>query len=112
MHRYEPLVERNFRPLHNRSDRHGELLATGIALIDARTMGLTVKARDCKGVAVAAMGAKRNVRPALRLQIFTRLLRIMEAGIGDFQRSLRIWRIIRINRWLCQPYSCRFWGAR
>jgi hypothetical protein len=52
------------RPLHNAADRDGEMLTAFVALIEARTMALALKALDPVRVGVAAMGAVRAIRPA------------------------------------------------
>src|SRR5580700_34485 len=38
VHGFKPDMQRNFRPLHDRADRDRELLAAGIALVEARAV--------------------------------------------------------------------------
>ena len=83
MHGKKPLVKRDFRILHNRSNGDGELFAAGIALVKARAMRLPLQCRDIARIAVAAMRANRTVRPALRLQIFAGFFGVLEAWISE-----------------------------
>ena len=81
MHCHDPLVERNLAALHDRPDRHGKLFPTFGALVEARTMGLSLEAGYFRGIDVAAMGANRPIRPALGFEPFASCGRVNEARV-------------------------------
>jgi hypothetical protein len=54
------------RPLEDRSDGHGELLAASLAFEDARPRRLALKAGNGR---VAAMDTRWTARPAKRLKV-------------------------------------------
>src|SRR5690606_1959899 len=83
----KPLVQRDFGALEHSSNRHRELLAARVALIDPGTVRLTLKRRHGFRIGVAAMRAKRTVRPALLFEIFAGLVSILEDWVIQFHGS-------------------------
>ena len=59
-----PFVQRDMAALHDGADRHGEMVAAGVALKQARTVRFAFKALIVARVGIAAMWAKRAIRPA------------------------------------------------
>ena len=72
--------------LEHGSHGDGELLAAGITLIKARTMGLPFQGFDA--VSNPAMGAVRAVRPPFGFQILTGLGFIGENGVCQVNPGL------------------------
>ncbi len=83
MHGKKPLIKRDFRILHDRSDRDGELFAALVTLVKAKAVRLPLQCRDGVMITVAAMRANRTIWPALRLQIFASFFGVLEAWIGE-----------------------------
>src|SRR5579872_1446762 len=84
MESIEPLVQWNVAVLENRADRNAELFPTRLALPDAlASMGFLAYFRlQFRGFADhTAMWTHRTIGPALRFEVFARLVRILEVRL-------------------------------
>ena len=75
-----PLRQRDMTPFHDRADRHGEMLAAGIALEQTGTRGLSMQPGD--SLDLAAMWAERATRPNPSLEPFAGFVFIVENGVA------------------------------
>lgn len=103
VHCINPLVQRNMRPLENRSSPNGEVLFALIAAIEAFLSG-----RD--PLAKSADGATRAVRPKARFKIGARRLLIREhlEKLESGNRALGH----RATPWLRTPYGIKLRGSQ
>ena len=77
----QPLVERDFRLLENRADRHRVGLLARLALVEARARAFAFQFRRL--MLGATVRAYRAFRPTLGFQVFAGLLGIAENRIGQ-----------------------------
>jgi hypothetical protein len=89
----QPEVQGQVAGLKNGPDPHGERLAAGIALAQARTAGLAGQA--AYALILAAMGADRALGPKAGFNVFERLgfgleLGGIQDGIGHVGRPLAL----------------------
>lgn len=78
MNRHEPFADRNTGTFEDCADSHGELLAAGIAHVEAGAGGLALDLGA--GVHDAAMRARTTIGPKLALKPFARLV-----GVDEFR---------------------------
>src|SRR5665213_226505 len=78
----QPQVQRQMGRLENGPMTHGKGLATLVALAKAGAGGLARQLADLGRVSVAAMGARRAVRPQVRLDVRKRSGFVLEMGGG------------------------------
>ena len=81
----QPDIQGDLGTFENGPDRHGELFAAGVALIDARTVGLALHGGH---VIRAAMRADRTFGPALLFKIDAGCVGVGEMGGKGFGHVL------------------------
>src|SRR5271170_8118842 len=72
-------------------------------------MCVAVQGADFGAIRVSAMWAIRPIGPALRFEVFSRLVRVGEAGIGEVH-GVSSENLTTSNPWLCQPYNRQGFG--
>src|SRR6202042_3665390 len=81
--RLQPQVQREMAVLEDAADPHGEGLAAGVALPQARAGGLAVQAANPLPVAIAAMRANRAFWPQVSLDIGESRVFVVKVGLGE-----------------------------
>ena len=128
MDRHEPLVDRDFGPLEDGADQHGELLTARCALVDAPLRGVAGPGvavgragLEEVGAVAAAMGADGMTRPAQLFEEEVRLVLIREVPGDVIEGDLLALRVclrhendsvldliyhhFTSSGWVCQVYN-------
>ncbi len=74
-------MQRHFGALIECAHGHGEMPATGITLVQSRTVGVALQALDFLYLATGR--AVRTIGPALGFEVGAGFVFVMENGVGD-----------------------------
>ncbi len=101
----EPQPKRQMAVLKDRAHPHGEGLAALVALAQARTSGLALKAADLGRIGVTAMGANRTIRPKVRFDVLESSVFAVETVSGKYRVRHGLPRFVEANLRLCLGMS-------